>query len=137
MTRANVNDRATICEIYPMDAWEQDGSRNIQGNATVIHGVKIMSAPDPEGAFDLVRMSQHVAENDPESDEIFLSAFEPGAAEAMAGSTYSGGVQPTEHEHSKGGYESFIDSILEAARSAHFKPAIGVGDDRIKGFRGG
>jgi hypothetical protein len=55
----------------------------------------------------------------------------------VQGSTYAGGVQPSGHDHKSGDYEGFIDSILEAARTADFKPAIGRGDDRIKGFRGG
>lgn len=134
---ANINDRTSIQNIYPMDAWEQDGSRNAKGNAAVVYGVKILSAPDKEGAFNLKRVSQHVAENDPESDEVFLTPFESGASEAEAGSTYSGGVQPQEHKHLDGDYESFVDRIIATARTAHFKPAIGVGDDRIKGFRGG
>jgi hypothetical protein len=134
---ANINDRTSIQKIYPMGAWEQDGSRNTQGNASIVYGVKILSAPDTGGAFELVRASQHVAENDPESDEVFLTPIEPGAAEAVEGSTYSGGVQPSGHQHQGGDYESFVDEIIAAARKAHFKPAIGVGDDRIKGFRGG
>lgn len=134
---ANINDRTSIQNIYPMAAWEQDGSRNAQGNASIVHGVKILSAPDKGGAFELVRASQHVAESDPESDEVFLTPFESGAAEAEEGSTYSGGVQPHEHKHMDGDYERFVDEIIAAARSAHFKPAIGVGDERIKGFRGG
>jgi hypothetical protein len=134
---ANINDRTSIQKIYPMAAWEQDGSRNAQGNASIVYGVTILSAPDADGAFVLVRISRHVAENDPESDEIFLTPFEPGAAEAVEGSTYSGGVQPSGHQHNDGDYEGFIDAILEAARTARFKPPIGVGDDRIKGFRGG
>lgn len=134
---ANINDRTSIQKIYPMAAWEQDGSRNAQSNAAIVYGVKILSAPDDKGSFELVRMSQHVAENDPESDQIFLTPFESGAAEAVEGATYSGGVQPPGYQHSDGDYESFVDAILEAARTAHFKPAIGVGDGRIKGFRGG
>jgi hypothetical protein len=134
---ANLNDRTSIETIYPMTAWEQDGSRNAQGNAAIVYGVTILSAPDAKGAFVLMRVSRHVAENDPESDEIFLTPVEPGAAEAVAGSTYSGGVQPPGHQHRDGDYEGFVDAILEAARAAHFKPPIGVGDERIKGFRGG
>jgi hypothetical protein len=134
---ANINDRTSIQKIYPMTAWEQDGSRNAQGNASIIYGVKILCAPDPKGAFELVRAHRHVAESDPESDEIFLTPFGSGASEAEAGSTYSGGVQPQEHKHLDGDYESFVDRIIASARTAHFKPAIGIGDDRIKGFRGG
>jgi hypothetical protein len=134
---ANINDRTSVQKIYPMTAWEQDGSRNAKGNASIVYGVKILCAPDPKGAFDLVRASRHIAESDPESDEVFLTPFESGASEAIDGATYSGGVQPPGHQHSNGDYESFVDAILDAARTAHFKSAIGVGDDRIKGFRGG
>ena len=34
-------------------------------------------------------------------------------------------------------YARFIDRVIETARNARFKPAIGKGDERIKGFRGG
>lgn len=137
MTRANINDRTTIEKIYGSDAWEHDAARNAQGNASVIHGVTILSAPDADGGFDLAPASRGVAENDPESDDIFLPAFEPDAAAAEAGSTYAGSVEPVAEAHDGRDYARFVDNILEAARSAHFKPDIGKGDDRIKGFRGG
>jgi hypothetical protein len=137
MTRANINDRTTIQKIYGPDAWEHDAQRNAQGSASVVHGVTILSAPDQDGGFDLSPASRHVGEGDPESDDIFLPAFEPEAAAATSGSTYGGSVEPVADKHDAGDYEHFIDDILEAARNANFKPAIGKGDDRIKGFRGG
>jgi hypothetical protein len=137
MTRANINDRKTIEKIYGCDAWEHDAKRNAQGSASVVHGVTILSAPDAEGGFDLSPASRHVAENDPESDDVFLPAFEPDAAAAQSGSTYGGSVEPVAGAHDARDYAHFVDDILEAARNAKFKPDIGKGDDRIKGFRGG
>lgn len=137
MAKANLNDRSSIERIYPETQWEQDAARNTQGSASVIHGVKILSEPDAEGGFELAAMAQGVAEGDPESDVIFLPAFEADAADAQAGSTYGGSVAPTRDHDTASEYARFIDSIIEAARRADFKPPIGKGDDRIKGFRGG
>lgn len=137
MAKANINDRASIEKIYSVNAWERDATRNAQGSAAVIHGVNILSAPDASGTFDLDPASQHVGERDPEGDSIFLPAFEADAAAAVAGSTYSGGLSPTANENNTGDYQSFIDMVIERARKARFKPPIGQGDERIKGFRGG
>lgn len=137
MTRANINDRKSIEQIYGSDAWERDASRNAQGDASVVHGVTILSAPDADGMFDLNPTSRHVGENDPESDDVFLPAFQRDAAAAQSGSTYGGSVEPVSEAHGAKGYARFVDEILDAARNATFKPDIGKGDDRIKGFRGG
>jgi hypothetical protein len=138
MNKANVNDRASVESIYGADAWEQDASRNSRGNATIIYGLKILSGPDAEGVFALSRTSQHVGEGDREGDAVFLAAFEAdAAAEASDEGIYGGSVGPIRDANDAGDYRRFIDNVLEAARTAHFKPAIGKGDDRIKGFRGG
>jgi hypothetical protein len=130
MAKANLNDRAGIENIYPEARWERDAAR-------IIHGVKILSEPDGGGSFELLPMAQHVAERDPESDVIFIPAFEADAAYAVSGSTYGGSVAPTADHDTASEYARFIDAVIEAARKADFKPAIGKGDERIKGFRGG
>ncbi len=137
MAKANLNDRASIEKIYPEAQWEKDAARNTQGSAAVIRGVKILSEPGDDGSFELKPMAQHVGEGDPESDVIFLPAFEADAAAASDGSTYGGSAAPTADHDTAREYARFIDSIIEAARTADFKPAIGKGDERIKGFRGG
>jgi hypothetical protein len=137
MIKANVNDRTSVERIYGPDAWEQDASRNSRGNATVVYGLKILSGADSEGVFALARTSQHVGEGDREGDAVFLAAFEADAAATSDEGTYGGSVGPMADAHDDSDYRRFIDNVLEAARTAHFKPAIGKGDDRIKGFRGG
>jgi hypothetical protein len=137
MAKANLNDRASIEAIYPETRWEQDAARNTQGNAAVIHGVKILSEPDADGSFELKPMAQHVGEGDRESDVIFLPAFEADAGGSQPGSTYGSSAAPTADHDTASEYARFIDSVIEAARTADFKPAIGKGDERIKGFRGG
>jgi len=136
MIKANVNDRASVERIYGPDAWEQDASRNSRGNATVVYGLKILSGPDSEGAFALCRTSHHVGEGDREGDAVFLAAYAEAAAASDEG-TYGGSVGPIPDANDGSDYRRFIDNVLDAARTAHFKPAIGKGDDRIKGFRGG
>ena len=137
MAKANLNDRGSIEKIYPESAWEKDAAGNARGGAAIVHGVKILSQPEADGSFELTAMSQHVGERDPESDVIFIPAFEADAAAAADGATYAGSVAPvTDHDH-PGEYARFIDAVIEAAKKADFKPAIGKGDERIKGFRGG
>jgi hypothetical protein len=138
MNKANVNDRASVERIYGPDAWEQDASRNSRGNAAVVYGLKILSGPDSDGAFALARTSQHVGEGDREGDAVFLAAFDAdAAATASDEGTYGGSAGPMPDANDDSDYRRFIDNVLEAARTAHFKPAIGKDDDRIKGFRGG
>ena len=137
MAKANINDRTSIEKIYGADLWERDATRNAQGSASIVHGVKILSEPDNEGSFELAPASQHVGEGDPEGDSLFIPAFEADAAAAVSGSTYAGGVSPTENGNNGSDYSSFIDGVIEAARKIDFKPPIGVGEERIKGFRGG
>lgn len=137
MAKANLNDRASVEKIYPEALWERDAARNTQGSASIIYGVKILSEPDADGSFELLPMARQVAECDPESDVIFMPAFEADAADAVPGATYGGSVAPTTDHDTASEYAGFIDSVIETARKSDFKPAIGKGDERIKGFRGG
>ena len=53
MHKANVNDRASVEAIYPQVAFDEDAGRNALADAPVVHGLRIDSAPDPQGWFAL------------------------------------------------------------------------------------
>ena len=138
MPTANINDRKTVETIYPAAAWEQDAARNSRGYAAVTYGVTILSAPDAGGAFEMSPTSHHVGENDPEGDTVFVPAFEADAAAAQDSGTYGGSLADVADTPNDGSdYARFVDRVLEIARTAQFKPPIGKGEERLKGFRGG
>lgn len=140
MPVANINDPSSLERIYPQTAFEEDAARNARGAASVHYGVKILSEPDADGAFKLERMSQQVGENDPEGDTLFLAPAWRSAARVSQGSP-RGGLEPLDAGQEDAAlaedYRRFLERLHEAAKNADFKSAIGFGDERIKGFRGG
>ena len=139
MAEANINDRASFEQAYDQHSFEQDAAMNARSDTTVVHGVTILSAPDVEGRVELSRTSQHVGEGNPEGDPIFVAAFRLDDAAAENADTYAGSVEPAAaaRRDAAGDYRAFIDQLLDTARNAHFKPDIGRGEERLKGFHGG
>lgn len=139
MAVANINDRSSVERIYDRNTFERDAASNARSKATVVHGVKILSAPDAEGRVEISRASHHVAEGNPEGDTIFVPAFSLHDSTAADGNTYASSVAPTGSGPGEAAdeYRSFIDDVLEAARKGHFKSDIGRGEERLKGFHGG
>ena len=139
MAEANINDRASIERIYDRTTFERDAASNARSKATVVHGVKILSAPDADGRVEISRASHHVAEGNPEGDTIFVPAFRLHDSTAADGDTYAGSVEPVAEAPGEAAdeYRSFIDDVLNAAKQGHFKPDIGRGEERLKGFHGG
>ncbi|CAO3435325.1 hypothetical protein [Azospirillum endophyticum] len=139
MTEANIHDRTSFERAYDRPSFERDAAANARSDAAVVHGVTILSAPDEDGQVDLSRSSQHVGEGNPEGDTVFLAAFRLHDSAAETGDTYAGSVEPTAERPGEAGddYASFIDQLLAAAKEARFKPDIGRGEERLKGFHGG
>jgi hypothetical protein len=142
MLTANVNDIASLERAYAQDAFEQDAARNARGESSVRYGVNILSEAAADGSFKLLRGSQQVAEKDPEGDSIFLApSWRSAARVSTDGSARDGGLAPLSSEEENAAlaedYRRFLQRLCEVAKSADFKPPIGFGDDRIKGFRGG
>jgi hypothetical protein len=123
MQRPNVNDRSTVERIYPRAVFQQEANANARGDASVLRGVRIVSAADDAGVFDLVRASRHAGESDPSDGAIFLS---PAAQEAMPGAP-----APAWDD----AYRRFIDRIIATAARAEFAPSPGPGDARLRGLR--
>lgn len=133
MQRANINDRSTIERIYPRAVFMQESNANARAQASVRCGVRIGSAPDASGAFDLVRASRHAGEPDSGNGAVFLSPVAQGTGHgadypAVAASG-DAGTRPRD------AYSAFIDKIIAAARGAHVAPAPGRGDIRLRGLR--
>lgn len=139
MAEANINDRPSFERAYDRHSFEQDAAKNARSDTAVVHGVTILSAPDAEGRIELSRASQHVGEGNPEGDTVFVAAFRHHDTAADTASTYASSVEPAAEAHGEAAndYRSFIDQLLSTAKSVQFKPEIGRGEERLKGFHGG
>jgi hypothetical protein len=112
----NIDDRASIERAYPLDRFREDANRNSIPNAPVLHGLTIVSPPDAGGAFQL----RHAERQSGERDGDGYAAFVPAMGHAGDGD--------------EAAYASFIDRVIEAARSLReVEPA----DGRLRGFHGG
>lgn len=119
MQCANANDRATIERIYPPAVFAREAQANTRAKASVLYGVRIQSAPDTTGDFQLVRASHHVGEDESAANSLFLCPF----------------AQATERGGAAGDYDAFIDRIIAAARTARFDRSPGRDDARLQGLR--
>jgi hypothetical protein len=141
MPTANVFDRASVEAIYPRDVYEAEAAQNAVGNAQMLRGLRIDSAPDDKGDFTLVRAARDVGEAAGTREALFLSptmeSRDYGRFTEMPGR--EGGVEERRDPPGSAGdaYAAFIDRVIEAARDAQFPERIGGGDDRLKGFHGG
>ena len=142
MTKASIHDRITLERLYPKDMFNRDSRLNAEATAVKLHGVKILSACDANGEFQVAPATRHVAERNPEGDVVFLFPQGLQRNDRLMLSPDYGGAEPDrgaspEEVSASPGYEEFIDRVFEAARSARFKPAIGSHEERLKGFHGG
>jgi hypothetical protein len=142
MPEANIHDRLTIERIYPRDAFDRDTRRNAETKTEVLHGLRITSSPDANGVFSLARTSRHVAEQNPEGDVVFVSPHRYQGDDAlMQGPDYGGpeekGAAARASQDANAAYDMFISRVIEAAKSADFKSAIGFHESRLEGFHGG
>ena len=123
MAKANINDRASIERVYPADAFAVDAADNDrQPGNQLLHGVRLLSAPDAHGAFELERAARQVGEV---GGALFLAPFRRSLAPGARVS------DPTS------GYDAFIDEIAAAAPYFGFREAEspGIGDARLRGPR--
>ena len=142
MCRVNVYDRSAIERFYPRDAFDRDSRRNADARAAVWYGVSIVSSPDANGDFDLARASHHVAEHNPESDVVFVFPHNWRGNDAWMldpdyGKPQEKGDALAATQDEGDGYDAFVDRIIDNAKSAKFKPAIGFQESRLRGFHGG
>jgi hypothetical protein len=148
MTSASIHDRASIERLYPRDAFEADAGSNAQAKTSVLKGLRILSAPDDAGAFQVTRASQHTGEahaGDAQGrgNGLFLAPnLGANFAALMRNDTDYGGAQE-KHDAldsvaaRQDDYGAFIDRVIASARAADFERPIGRGEERLKGFHGG
>jgi hypothetical protein len=142
MSKVNVHDRLTVERIYPPDAFDRDSRMNAVVKTEIVHGIRITSPPDANGTFSLARTSHHVAEQDPEGDAVFVFSYQYQSDDTlMQGPDYGGPEEKSDasrrSEDGRAAYDVFISRVIEVARSANFKSAIGFHESRLEGFRGG
>jgi hypothetical protein len=123
MAKANIRDRRSIARIYPPDAFASDAARNGEVKSQVLRGLRIASAPDAAGVFDLEPARQQVGEM---PDPAFLA---PHRREDR--------LAQSEHVDPRAGYEEFLDDVIAAATRFGFQAeeSPGPGDPRLRGLR--
>lgn len=139
METVNVNDSASLERIYSKADFDADVRLNAQDKTTVLHGLMILSVPDRDGNFTIMRANRQVGEPNETSHSIFVSPA-LGSAEYGAfvqnDTDYGGPVErrdpPPERTDP---YRSFLQEVFQTASSAQFPPAVPA--ERLKGFRGG
>jgi hypothetical protein len=141
MTLADINDPGSVERIYPPEAFNRDAGLNSIGNTPVLHGLRIMSQPGPDGRFELAPGNRQTGERDPEGDTAFLAPFlGTGEAAAQGESPFGGpeerGDAPGSTGRTHDDYVAFVARVIETARKIRFKPPTGR-DGLLKGFHGG
>ena len=131
MARANINDRAALERAYPADAFAADAARNERSTETLLHGVRVGSAPDGAGWFELEPATRHAGE--PETP-YFLIPVRRHEELTDQGQTTSQTAAPRADD----GYHRFLDDIVAAAkRFGYRREGSPSRDPRLRGFRGG
>jgi hypothetical protein len=128
MPTANIQYPDSLERIYPPDAFAIDAARNRQATSQVIHGVRILSAPNTSGHFDFERASQLAAE--PKSSTLLA----PYRREAKLTDAERDSTTPPDP---RDGYEEFLADIVAAAQQFGFKPekSPGRNEPRLQGLR--
>lgn len=132
MAKVDVNDRDSLRRAYPEEAFASDAARNEMVPNTVLHGVRIGSAPDNDGCFELGRAARHVGE--PETADFLVPARR--AEELIERGHHSAPTQVSEPAPGSG-YERFLDDIVAAAGRVGFRAENSPrpGDARLRGLR--
>ena len=131
MARANINDRATMERAYPADAFAGDAARNERSTEPLRHGVRIGSAPDGAGWFELEPATRHAGE--PETLH-FLTPVRRREELTDQGRT----ISQTAAARSDEGYHRFLDDVVAAAKRFGYRREDSPSrDPRLRGFRGG
>lgn len=136
---ANIDDPASVERIYSRADFERDSRLNAQDKTAIRHGITILSQPDTAGDFSLVRASRHVGEEAESTHSLFLyPELKPSEYGALIqdDTGYGGPVERHDvPEDPADPYRSFVEDVVQAARSAHFPPE--APPELLKGFHGG
>lgn len=141
---ANINNRPSIEQIYPISAFAVDAAQNAKQPANeLVRGIRILSVPDKDGVFEMARGTKHVGEV---HADAFLAAYRTLCGLHMfAASHQSLGSNPGAFPTSRIGqpyalmnpdprheYESFIDVIIVAASKVGFRRSDSPGRDDVR-----
>jgi hypothetical protein len=120
MAKANIQDRATLERAYPFEAYARDAAQNTLAGSETVRGIRILSAPDGVGTFELEPASRHVGET------VGAAFLVPQRRNVGSGEI-----------DQRASYEHFLDEIVAAAQTSGFEPeqAPGRNDPRIRGLR--
>lgn len=140
MQNVNISRRESIVSYYPQDSFIHDANLNAQAKATIMHGLRILSAPDGEGVFKIAKCHHNIAEgvvsqNSPlvysvrADDNNWFDKSQADADKAIHLKDHPVDVSTF--------YQDFIDRVIETARNTHFQTAIGRDEPRLRGFHGG
>src|SRR6185437_181842 len=114
-TRANIHDHRTLEAAYPAEAFASDAAGNGRADAALVKGVRILSAPDAAGNFQLERASRQIG-------EVAAAAFlaphrrEDRLVDAGRDSPPKVSAEPDPRE----GYAAFLGEITAAAQRFGF-----------------
>jgi hypothetical protein len=124
MPKANIHDRGSVERVYSAEAFARDAAENDRQRVELLHGVRIGSAPDKAGDFELETASLHAGEV---PGAIFLAPFHRSTANEHAP------ADPDPHH----GYDAFIAEIIDAAQHFGYRAETspGPGDRRLRGAR--
>lgn len=132
MAQANLHDRRSLEQAYPADTFASDAAQNGRADIQLVKGVRILSAPDPTGSFDVERATQQVGEA---VSPAFLAPHrrEDRLIDAGRDSPAAGSADPDP----RAGYEAFLADIIAAAQRFGFRPDETPGPDepRLRGLR--
>lgn len=120
MAKAKIDDLSQLRRIYPPEAFAADAAQNDLPSSAILKGVRILSAPDAAGEFEL----------EPASRQIGEAAAAPFLAPHRRQSDRPDAA-------SRAGYEQFLQDIADTARRFGFEAeqSPGPGDPRIRGLR--
>ena len=132
MPKANIHRRSTLEAVYPPDAFASDAAQNGRVPNTILSGVRVLSAPDAAGDFELERSAQQVGEA---LSANFLTPHrrEDRTVDAGRDSPTAVSAEPDP----QAGYAAFLDDIVTAAQRIGFKPeeSPGLAEPRLRGPR--
>jgi hypothetical protein len=132
MPKANIHRRSTLEAVYPPDAFASDAAQNGRVPNTVLSGVRVLSAPDAAGDFELERAAQQVGEA---ASATFLAPHRREDRTVDAGRDSPTAVSA--ERDPQAGYAVFLDDIVAAAQRFGFKPenSPGLDEPRLRGLR--
>jgi len=141
MAHIHVDDRPALEAFYPASAFETEASQNDCSSA-IAAGLLLLAAAGDDGLFHVERARRHSGESALPGSTIFVTPQLRQAATLFRPEPYSGQSEIGDAlllvgEDETDNYRLFLDEVLRLARETRFRAAIGRGEIRLMGLRGG